>query len=200
MNRCGWALVLCAVANTGCSFLSPREDPSRFFLLTSPPTVASQSSPEAAGAIAIGPLELPGYLAGPTLVTRVDEHEVVVSAYERWAEPLQDGFARVLVASVSDQITSREVVVFPALLSEELRYRVPVRVERFERDASGGVELWASWSIDDVEDGRTLESRRSRIMQPSLGAGTEATVAAMSQALQSLSREIADALRAVESG
>jgi len=192
--------MLCAAICAGCSFLSPRQDPSRFFLLTSPPTAASQSSPEEAGAIAIGPLELPAYLAGPTLVTRIDEHEVVVSDYERWAEPLQDGFARVLVAGVSDQITSRKVVVFPALLSEELRYRVPVRVERFDRDASGDVELWASWSIDDVKDGRTLESRRSRIMQPSLGAGTEASVAAMSEALQSLSREIADALRAVESG
>ena len=200
MNRCAWALVFCVAASTGCSFLSPREDPSRFFLLTSPPTATSQSLPKAAGAIAIGPLELPAYLVGPTLVTRIDEYEVVVSDYERWAEPLRDGFARVLVAGVSDQVRSRKVVVFPALLSEELRYRVPVRVERFDRDSSGAVELRASWSIDDLESGRTLESRQSRITQPSLGAGTEASVAAMSEALMSLSSEIAGALRAVESG
>ena len=38
MNRYVSVLLLCAAALTGCSFLSPREDPSRFFLLTSPPT------------------------------------------------------------------------------------------------------------------------------------------------------------------
>jgi uncharacterized lipoprotein YmbA len=181
----------------GCSPLSPRKDPSRFFLLTSPPSEADAPPLVAGtlgGAIAVGPLDLPAYLSGPLLVTRIDDNEVRISDFERWAEPLRDNMVRVLAENLSRQLRSR-VVVFPALLSEEVRLRVPIAVKRFERDSSGAVELHARWSLHDIATGKTVEYGNSTIHQAALGVGGDGSVATMSEALASLSREIAAAIR-----
>ena len=192
-----FALAISSVA-AGCSPLSPREDPSRFFLLTSPPETGAPSplADAPAGSIAIGPLDLPTYLSGPLLVTRIDDNEVQISDFERWAEPLRDNMLRVLAENLSRRLQSR-VVVFPALLSESVRLRVPVAVKRFDRDPTGAVELRARWSIDDVVTGGNLEYGSSSISQPSLGVGGDGAVATMSAALASLSEEIAAAIRAL---
>ncbi len=181
----------------GCSPLSPREDPSRFFLLTSSPHetgTPSSSADTSAGAIAVGPLDLPTYLSGPLLVTRIDDNEVQISDFERWAEPLRDNLLRVLAEDLTGQLQSR-VVVFPALLSEDVRLRVPIAVKRFERDSIGAVELRARWSIDDVVTGRTVQYGNSTIRQAPLGVGGDGSVATMSAALAILSQEIAAAIR-----
>lgn len=184
----------------GCSMLSPREDPSRFFHLTSAP--GESPTPPASidaerGSIGIGPLELPRYLAGPLLVTRIDDNEVQISEFERWAEPLDDNFLRVLVENLSGQLETR-VVVFPPLLSEPVRFRVPIDVGRFERDSTGAVELRARWRVEDTATGEAVAYGTSEILQPSLGADDEAAVSALSGALASLSREIATTIRRVE--
>jgi len=191
-----FALAVSAVA-AGCSPLSPREDSSRFFLLTSTAPATGAPSPSAdtpAGSIAVGPLDLPTYLSGPLLVTRIDDNEVRISDSERWAEPLRDNMLRVLAENLSGQLQAR-VVVFPALLSEEVRLRVPIAVKRFERDSTGAVELRARWSIDDVVTGKSLEYGVSTISQPPLGVGGDGSAATMSAALASLSREIAARIR-----
>ena len=191
------ALVSIVVA--GC--LSPREDPSRFFLLTSGPWETTDVPPSADGdgSIAVGPLELPDYLAGPLLVTRVGENEIVVSNYERWAEPLHDNIVRVLTTNLSADLETR-VVAYPALLQEDVRLRVPITVRRFERDSTGVIALWADWRIDATSTGSTIRRGSSRITQPAGGAEGDASVSAMSDALVTLSRELATAIRAVPPG
>jgi uncharacterized lipoprotein YmbA len=186
------ALAIGVVA-AGC--LGAREDPSRFFLLTAPDAGAGGSTVTTGpGTVAVGPLELPSYLSGPMLVTRVDDNEVDVSEYERWAEPLDDNMARVIAENLAAALGSR-VTVFPALLSEHVRFRVPITVTRFDRDASGQVELWARWRVDDTETGETLEYRDSRISQSAVGASDSSGVRAMSGALTSFSQEIAATIR-----
>lgn len=188
-----------AIAVAGC--LSPREDPSRFFLLTSGPWETADASGAGAdvGSVALGPLELPDYLSGPLLVTRVGEHEVVVSGYERWAEPLHDNILRVLTTNLAADL-GRRVVVYPALLQDDVRLRVPITIRRFERDSTGVVALWADWRITRATDGATVGQGTSRISQPSGATGGEASVSAMSDALVTFGREIAAEIRAVPPG
>ena len=183
----GSLLVSCLVA--GCSFLSPREDPSRFFLLTSPTDIDEVASSEG-GSIAVGPVEMPSYLSGPLLVTRIDENEVMISDFERWAEPLEDNFQRVLVENLSGSLDTR-VVAFPAPIGEPLRVRVPITVRRFDRDSLGTVALWVRWTIDDVATGEMLDGGESRIDEPGAGSDGEATVATMSAAVARFSEMLA---------
>lgn len=181
------AVVVSAIV-TGCSFLDPREDPSRFFLLTSPAGVDDAASFER-GSVAVGPIDLPSYLNTPLLITRLNENEVDISDFERWAEPLEDNIQRVLVENLSREL-SISVIPFPAPIGAPARFRVPVSIRRFDRDTLGAVELMVRWSIDDVEEGGTLESGESSIVEPSRGAGGEASVATMSAALLRFSEEI----------
>ena len=183
----GSLLVSCLVA--GCSFLSPREDPSRFFLLTAPTDTDEVASSEG-GSIAVGPVEMPSYLNGPLLVTRIDDHEVAISDFERWAEPLEDNFQRVLVENLSSSLDTR-VVAFPAPLRESLRVRIPITVRRFDRDSRGAVALWVRWTIDDVATGEMLDGGEARINEPGTGSGSEATVATMSAAVARFSQVLA---------
>jgi hypothetical protein len=70
---------------------------------------------------------------------------------------------------------------------------------RFEPNAEQGVELWARWTIlDDAK--KTIGLKESYLTQPARDKSTEATVAALSETVADLSREIAGAISAIGSG
>ena len=81
------AVALGGLAGCG-SFLEPRVDPSRFYVLS------TRSAPEVAMPAAarrrsygIGPVTLPDYLKRPTVITRISESEIRPSHDDRWGEP-----------------------------------------------------------------------------------------------------------------
>ena len=70
-----------AVSLGACSPLAPRPDHSRFFILTPDSTnTDAYSKPVATGAstltLGIGPIDFPGYLPRPELVTLASANEV----------------------------------------------------------------------------------------------------------------------------
>ena len=70
---------------------------------------------------------------------------------------------------------------------------------RFEPNAEQGVELWARWTIlDDAK--KTIGLKESYLTQPARDKSTEATVAALSETVADLSRDIANAIRNLEGG
>ena len=70
---------------------------------------------------------------------------------------------------------------------------------RFELNAEQVVELWARWSIMDSTK-KTISLKESYLTQPARDKSTEASVAALSETVADLSREIADAIRNLEGG
>jgi uncharacterized lipoprotein YmbA len=74
-----------------------------------------------------------------------------------------------------------------------------VEVLRFEANAERIVELWARWSIVDNTK-KTVGARESYLRLPASDKSTEATVASMSEVVNELSKEIADAVRTVMVG
>jgi uncharacterized lipoprotein YmbA len=59
--------------------------------------------------------------------------------------------------------------------------------------------LWARWTI--LDDARKIViSKESYLTQPAKNKSTEASVAAMSETVADLSREMADALRSIANG
>lgn len=145
--------------------------------------------------VGVGPIELPGYLRRPQIMTREARNELRSSDANRWAGELESDVARVLAQNLALLIPSHSVSTFPWMNPTELDYRVSLRIDRFERGPDGNVSLEAGWTVMAGRGAHVLTARRSDIHQPTADRGYSAVVNSMSDALAELSREIATAIR-----
>ncbi|MHC4591918.1 MAG: PqiC family protein [Planctomycetota bacterium] len=188
------ALGVLAVA-AGCA----RTQPSRFFMLSplAASTEAAEGPSDGGLAIGVGPVELPGHLDRPEIVTRTSDNELQLAEFHRWAEPLGDGITRVLADDLSILLPSDHVAVFPWSVATAVDYRVVVDIARFDGQLSERALLEARWTIVGEEGKKALVRGKSSFEVPTDGKGYEALVAAHSQTLADLAREMAVALRDV---
>jgi uncharacterized lipoprotein YmbA len=198
-------LLLCLLAcfvPAGCFSLDPKPDPSKFFSLTSLPR-AGQTAQDAAGtnplALGIGPIKFPGYLDRQQLVTRISQNRFAVAENDRWAEPLEENFSRVLSQNLSILLQTDRIVAHPWQRSQQPTYQVQVEVLRFEPNAEQMVEVWARWSITDNTK-KTVSVKESYLTRPAKDKSTEASVAALSEVVGNLSQEIAASIRGLIGG
>jgi len=198
-----WSIILLACfISAGCLSLEPRPDPSRFFALTSLPrtgsTAKEDSPPPNAAFLGIGPIKIPGYLDREQVVMRISQNRLAIAENDRWAEPLEENFSRVLSQNLSILLQIDRIAAYPWERSQRPTYQVQVDVLRFEPKQEE-VELWARWTI--LDDARKIViSNESYLTQPAKNKSTEASVAAMSETVADLSREMADALRSIANG
>ena len=190
-----WLIVL-GLLMAGCGS-SP---PTKFYQLSSLQGSADQpgtSIDQQRVMIGIGPVEIPRYVDRPQLVIRSNQNELHLSEFNRWAEPLQTNITRVLVDNLSQSLAPDRVAVFSwdGLLS--LDYQVRVEVTKFDFEKTGDVSLAARWTIVG-EDGQKLHAlHTSRFHRTADTKDHSSLVSAMSQNVEALSSEIADALQSV---
>jgi uncharacterized lipoprotein YmbA len=198
---CGLVLV---VIGGGCSSLlspalSPRPDRSRFYVLAPVANPPAASGPigvntEPIG-IGIGPIEFPGYLGRREIVTRADNNELKLSNRDRWAEPLDQNFARVVADNVGAMTNTWHVRTFPWHQPSDLDYQVRIDVRRFDIDSSGTAHLNAGWQVRDGLTYQTYYTGNSDISDvPQTG---ESAAATLSRATGDMTRQIADAIESV---
>ena len=170
--------------------------PSRFYLLSPMPDL----DPVLQGAenelsIGIGPVELSKYLDRPQIVTRTSQNRLSVAEFDRWAEPIEDNFTRVLAENLSCLLSTDCITIFPWKGPGELDFRVAVDVARFEAGPGNTVNLSARWTLYGEGGKKPLLMRKSDISKPMPEeSGYEAIVYAKSEALAELSREIASSI------
>jgi uncharacterized protein len=172
--------------------------PTRLYVLTSLSRAASV--PPATGrreiSIGIGPVELPQYVNRPQIVTGQQSSELQSAASAQWAEPLQDGFTRVLAENLSLLLATDRVAIFPwKTFAPE--YQVVVEVTHFLGQTGGEVSLVALWSILSKDGREALVSKKSSSRESTGSSEYEALAAAMSRTVAALSRDIATALLAL---
>ena len=191
MKRCLIILAL-SVAIAGC--LSPRKDESKFYVLSpiGDPTSVASSRPVLLG---LGPIKLPAYLDRQEMVTRVAANRVELSGENRWAEPLDSDFTRVLAQDLSSDLGTQRITFYPWYASTRVDFQVKVDVYRFEASADGKVTLTAHWQVLDGT-GKLLTVRDSTYTQNAAAGDASASAAAMSTALGQLSQEIASVIAA----
>lgn len=185
-----------ALLATGC--LGPgttRE--TRLYVLSSltPDDVEEGTRPEQGMALGVGPVAVPGYQNRPPLMWRTGPNELQLAEFAQWAEPLEQNVARVLGNNLGLLIPTDRVSVFPFERSVPIEIRVEVQITRFGAEANGGVSLAARWRLVGADGRELLPMRKSFYRVESQGSGHAATVAAMSQALANLSRDVAEAIR-----
>jgi uncharacterized protein len=174
--------------------------PSRFYVLSAlpgaePATLAT--SGQQGPAIGIGPVTLPRYLDRPQIVTRASSYELKLAEFDRWAEPLDVNFARVLAENLSLLIPTGRVAVFPWPRATPIDFQVSIEVAHFLSQMGGESLLIADWTLLRGEGQQTLAHGKSHFSAPAGGQDYASIVAAMSQTVASLSREIAAAIGGV---
>jgi len=195
---CAIFSLVCSIA-AGCFSLEPKPDPSRFFALTSLPRAGGKAQDGVganAVALGIGPIKFPGYLDRQQFVTRISQNRFAIAENDRWAEPLDENFTRVLAQNISILLPTDRIVTYPWERNQQPTYQVQMEVLRFEPNGDGVVELSARWSIMDNAK-KTLRVSESSLTQPARDKSTEASVVSMSQVVSELSKEIAANIRAL---
>jgi len=117
------------------------------------------------------------------------------AALAEWAEPLRDGFTRVLAENLSLLLATERVAIFP-WQSVVPEYQVVVNVIQFLGQPGDDVVLVALWGLLGKQ-GQDLVSKKSSFREPTGGQDYEALAAAMSRTVAALSRDIAAAISAL---
>ncbi len=185
---------------SGCMNFSPMSDPSRFFTLTPMPGAEQSRALDTVKNnslfLGIGPIRFPAYLDREQIVTRASQNHFEISENDRWAEPLEENFTRVLSQNLGMLLGGARVIRYPWQTSQRPNCQIEMEVLRFEPNTRQDVELLARWTLIDVSNKTALMSRDSRIARRTAAQSMEASVAALSETLGDLSREIADTILA----
>lgn len=180
----------------GC--IGGKSSPAKFYVLNSLPNPEAEKQVTAAEhgvAIGVGPVAIPPYLDRPEIVTRASGNELHLAEFERWAEPLQQNFSRVLAENLAVLIPTDRTAIFPWKQSTAIDYQVAVEVTRFEGYADGHSSLMARWNIVGPDGKKELVARQSSFSASANALGYEARVSALSRMVADLSREIATAIK-----
>lgn len=181
-------LALIALA-AGCAS-SP---PAHFYTLAATAQPAGTASTLA---VAVGPVTLPAVVDRPQIVVSTGPNEVRLDELNRWASPLQDNVARVVADNLATRLGSPRVHLFAQSSGSAAQYRVLIDVQRFASTPGESAQLDALWSVRRMRDGKSLSGRVQR-SEALTGQGYDALAAAHSRALDALSGDLADALRAL---
>lgn len=175
---------------SGCA----NSPPSDFFVLT-PMTEATERPsgppPGEAFSLGVGPVKIPEYLNRAQIVTRAGPNRLDVNEFNRWGGSFATNLASVVAQNLSAIIGTDDVFIFPADEAMDPRYRVVLSILRFDGALGESVVLDARWTITGPKRRRQLDTGRSVVRQPTNASTYEAYVAAQSQALETLSRELA---------
>ena len=182
----------CVVA-AGCSPLAPKPDYSKFFVLTpisDTPGPVSSTGYMGGLAIGVGPIDFPDYLKRPEVVTRAAPNRLDVSPVDRWGEPLNKNFERVLSENLAQLLNTTHIEKYPWPRRTRIDYQITISVQRFETTPDGQSRLSARWVIKDGVTGQDLYASETTA-SAATGAGDTGIATALSEDLGSLSRDIA---------
>jgi len=191
VRRAAILLVCC------CACLGGKQPQYDYFVLT-PTRALAEPARDAAqrSTVGVSQVTIPGYLDRESIVTRTDDHRVVYSKRDRWAEPLDQAFERSLRHELAAALAPVGITV-PSSTSAPT-YDVQVDLLRFERLGASRVELWARWTLR--MDTKLVHAGETRIEVRVAGSGDGAAAAALSGAIARLATVIAAKVQIAEAG
>lgn len=173
--------------------------PYRYYTL-SPVPAPARAQPQNLS-LALGPISLPGAIERQQIVLRTGPNQVSLSEHERWAAPLKENVARVMVANLAAMLGTSNVSMFPQASAEGANYRAVVDILRLDSEVGKLAELDALWVVSSNKTGKSQRGRTT-VTEPAQdtgqGSSYAALVAAHSRALGQLSADIARVVQAME--
>ena len=190
---------VCLLNVFGCG----TSQPSHFYLLraVSPASVSGLSEMKPSSlSFGVGPVTLPKYLDRPQIVTKTGGHEVELAEFHKWAEPLSENVSHVLAENLSALLLTDRIAQYPWPSSTAVDYQVTLDVLQFDGTMGGEVVLSARWSLLGGDEQTVFTTKKTRVTHRPTSQDYESLVEAMSQNLEDLSREIAEAIKALPPG
>jgi uncharacterized lipoprotein YmbA len=190
-------IVCSALFLSACS--TGKQTQTRFYVLDSMP--ASVSALDGATrdpplAVNIAALRLPQYLARPQIVTRSASNELKLAEYHQWGGNLAKNMMRVTARNLARLLDTAQITIFSRRPPKAPDIRLEIDVLQFERGPDARVLLSAQWRLLATGDGTPKVARISDLYSEPLAADAtiDKTVAAMSELMGRLNREIAIAI------
>ncbi|MEO8326306.1 MAG: PqiC family protein [Nitrospirota bacterium] len=174
--------------------------PSHFYLLRamSPATASGLSEVKpTSSSLGLGPVNLPKYLDRPQIVTKSGAHEVELAEFHKWAEPLSENVPHVLAENLSVLLSTDRIEQYPWKRTTTLDYQIVVDVLQFDGIRGGEAALAARWSLVGDDEKTVFITKTTHVTHNPTSQDYEALVEAMSHNLEVLSREIAEAIKAL---
>ncbi len=180
---------------TGCLNFKAKDDPTRFYMLSS--VVMEQRCTKVGRTVGVARVVIPDYLDRAKIVTEVRENEFNVGEFHCWAESIDRGITRVMVENLSSRLCNFSVLPAPwrGLAKPDLELHVHILEFKSQLHKCETL-LVARYYITNVSDGKNVCSNEVCVTVPFVDCGDYYldVVASMNEALAGLSREIADKL------
>ena len=188
--RTGLAVVFLVFVLVGCASTPP----TRFYVLSPEKGQGMGGGP--CVSIGIGPVKIPDYLDRSGIVTCITAHEIRVAEFNKWAEPLEENFPRVLAENLTSLLCTKTVAILPWQRPVPVDYRIYVDVIRMDGILGESASLDVSWTLLDGTGRKgVLTMKRVSYKEPTGGQDYEDFVSAQSRNIGSLGREIANTIR-----
>jgi uncharacterized lipoprotein YmbA len=191
------SLVLTAMAFTftlvsGCAG-SPQ---SSFYTLSPEPGKQALSVGASPKAITIVAVSVPEMVDRPQFVLRVNENQVSLDEFARWADPLKSQIRRVIAADLALQFPDALVYPNSGAPDPASTYQVSVDVQSFESVTGEAATVSVLWSVKPLKG--VPVSGRTIVRELTKTAGYDALVSAHSRALAAVSSDIAAAIHSTQ--
>jgi hypothetical protein len=192
--KLAWRAVLATLAGmaalaAGCGTTPP----SVFYTLRAADPAPAESS---SISVIVGPVTLPEAVDRPQLVVSTGGNRVEIAEFHRWAEPLKREIPRVIASQLGRQLGTTSAGTFTDVSISNPDYRVLVDVQRFELRRGEETVVEAVWSVR-AQAGAT-RTGHTRAQERVADASYDAMVAAQRRALTAVSRDIGNALQALQ--
>jgi uncharacterized lipoprotein YmbA len=191
------AILICWLALAGC--LGGASAPTNFYMLSSlSPTQAGKSAAISEDRIRIGlaTVVIPEYLNRNEIVVNLDNTVYQLAEFNQWAEPLNDNMTRVLAENLTNLLQDDSITVYLSSDSSILPdYRLEVDVLRLDGNLGSQAALMVQWALLAAEEDELILMRRSEYQEPAADNTYKGLVLAKSRTIETLSRDIAAAIK-----
>ena len=184
MKKMVWksiVLLLLPLLFAGCSLKS------RYYILSNPSEVVAQKRLRGLS-IGVEQVAIPEYLFKREIAVADSSSEVSFLPDAAWAEDLNTGLSRRLIAYLQKRFDQPFVYAYPWELEKQPDIKVKVQISRFITDR-GKVYLDASWEVKDLKRGKTVAGLFHK--EVSTDGTARSIVDAMDKAFGYLEEEIA---------
>jgi len=178
------------------------QKPTEYYLLQ-PLNSSMEEQGVAAGegiVLGVGPVRARDYLNRPQIVTRTSTNEITIHDFHYWGEPLSTNLTAILAQNLSVFLSTDRIIIFPYRSKQELplEYQVAVDVIRFDGEPGVEATLLAQYYILEFKENekKQIVTRQASFSKPLADKSFETLVAAMSELVADLSREIAEEIKA----
>lgn len=147
--------------------------------------------------VMIGTIKIPRHLDRPQIVTRNKDGTVSFAQFDRWAEPLDASFTRLIRDDLASLLPAANFQGFPCNFAIPLDYQVVVDVVQLDIELQKDMALVAQWSIIDSKSRKMVMTRRSQFSEPVDPHNYFGASKALSGVCASLSKEIGENLLSI---